>query len=683
MWARWLQSAHGMRITLRTRMLAMAVVGGGTSLALFLETLHGLRDLKEAGAQTAAANSSVRSQLEADMMHDAIRSDVYRVYVEKGADRAAIAEELRGHVDWLEKSLDANRKLDLSPEVAKAIEAATPAVTDYITKAERVMAGQADGAAQARALAEFQASFNQLETQLEALSDVVSAHAERVNKAQLSSGEGTVFASATLALVNVLGLAIGLYLMAIRLRALKPMTDAAKKMAQGDIGQRLVVDGAQDEVAELGCALQSGMAWLREMASHADALARGDLSRLVEVRTDADTLARSFLGAQAALQRVTEESKSLIVAASKGNLTHRSDPSGHDGVFRDQIEQLNHLMAACSQPMNEARNVLAAMAARDLRARMEGHYEGAWLDVQSALNGAMDNLGSALRQVAVAADQVGTAASEITIGNQSLAEAATQQASSLDHVATRMQELNETGKSSIEHAKQARQMAQAAQGAAETGRHSMDQLSQAMEEIKLASARTAAIVKTIDEIAFQTNLLALNAAVEAARAGEAGKGFAVVAEEVRNLAMRSAEAARTTSTMIADAVRSAEQGVAIKATVGDSFAGIETRVGNVVIAMEEIANAMASQAKWVSNVNEMVDELGRTTQQNAATTEQSASAAEQLNGQASSLRALVDGFRLSDSAPLGRVVSLGGVRRAPPPLAMAAGSDVMPDLGTF
>jgi methyl-accepting chemotaxis protein len=266
--------------------------------------------------------------------------------------------------------------------------------------------------------------------------------------------------------------------------------------------------------------------------------------------------------------------------------------------------------------------------------------------------------------VLVAADQVSTAAGEITIGNQSLAQTATEQASSLDQVTTRLQEISSTGRQTAGNAQQARSMAQAASESANKGGRSMQELSKAIEQIKVASDRTAQIVKTIDEIAFQTNLLALNAAVEAARAGDAGKGFAVVAEEVRSLAMRSAEAARTTSQMIEDAVKSAERGVVLNSGVARSLEEISGHVGRVVEVMAEIAVAADQQAIGIGGANSTVEEISRATQQNAATTEESASAAEELSGQAESMRDLVAAFKVQSQGS-GRV-PMASQRRNPP-----------------
>ena len=174
----------------------------------------------------------------------------------------------------------------------------------------------------------------------------------------------------------------------------------------------------------------------------------------------------------------------------------------------------------------------------------------------------------------------------------------------------------------------------------------MERMNASIAKIKESSDRTAKIVKTIDEIAMQTNLLALNAAVEAARAGEAGRGFAVVAEEVRSLASRSAQAAKTTSDLISEAVRNSEDGVVISREATTSFARIAEGARKVNELIAEIATAAQEQALGIRQVGDAVGQMDKVTQQNAANAEQSASAAEELSSQASELRAMVSRFRL-------------------------------------
>jgi methyl-accepting chemotaxis protein len=175
----------------------------------------------------------------------------------------------------------------------------------------------------------------------------------------------------------------------------------------------------------------------------------------------------------------------------------------------------------------------------------------------------------------------------------------------------------------------------------------MNRMSSAINKIKTSSDSTAKIVKTIDEIAFQTNLLALNAAVEAARAGDAGRGFAVVAEEVRNLAMRSAEAAKNTANLIEEAVKNSENGVAINAEVLNNFQEITEKANKVSQVVAEIAAASEQQDLGINQVNKAVEQLNMLTQQNAANAEESASAAQEMSSQSEEMRSMVAGFKLT------------------------------------
>jgi methyl-accepting chemotaxis protein len=177
----------------------------------------------------------------------------------------------------------------------------------------------------------------------------------------------------------------------------------------------------------------------------------------------------------------------------------------------------------------------------------------------------------------------------------------------------------------------------------------MTRLSTAIDQIKVSSDATAKIVKTIDEIAFQTNLLALNAAVEAARAGDAGKGFAVVAEEVRNLAMRSAEAAKNTAEMIEEAVLNAESGVALNQEVRTNLEEITGQVQQVSAVMVEITAASEQQREGIDQITTAVEQMSQVTQETSANSEEAASAAEELSGQAQEMQSLVAAFRLTNT----------------------------------
>jgi methyl-accepting chemotaxis protein len=237
--------------------------------------------------------------------------------------------------------------------------------------------------------------------------------------------------------------------------------------------------------------------------------------------------------------------------------------------------------------------------------------------------------------------QVSSASGQVKSASSELAEGASTQASSLEETSASLEELSSMTKQNSENARQANTMAGAARAAAENSKGAMDRMGGAIRNIKRSSDETAKIIRTIDEIAFQTNLLALNAAVEAARAGDAGKGFAVVAEEVRNLARRSAEAAKSTSSLIEESQKNADQGVSVSSEVADILARIVESVQKLAQLIGEVSSASDEQSKGLAQIGSAVTEMDRVTQSNAASAEESASASEELHSQARELAGMV------------------------------------------
>jgi len=238
--------------------------------------------------------------------------------------------------------------------------------------------------------------------------------------------------------------------------------------------------------------------------------------------------------------------------------------------------------------------------------------------------------------------QVSAASAQVAQSSQSMAEGASEQASSLEEVSSSLEEMASMTRQNADNAKQADAMAAQARDAVQKGSAVMARMSQAIGKIKESSDQTAKIVKTIDEIAFQTNLLALNAAVEAARAGEAGKGFAVVAEEVRNLAQRSAEAAKNTAALIEGSQKNADQGVAVSSEVEGILKQVGTSVQQVAQLIGEVTAASQEQAQGIDQINTAVAQMDKVTQSNAANAEESASASEELSAQARELSDMVN-----------------------------------------
>ena len=342
-----------------------------------------------------------------------------------------------------------------------------------------------------------------------------------------------------------------------------------------------------------------------------------------------------------------EDAIYLSAEAVAGKLKSRADVKKHQGDFAKIVKGINDTLDAVINPINEAMKVMHKLANRDLTARVTGNYNGDLDTFKENINLAAQNLEESLIQVDMAVEQISAASNQISSGSQILAEATSEQASSLEEISSSLEEINSLTGNNADNAKQGLKLADHAVGAVDEGNTAMEKMNKAMESILKSSQETGKIIKTIDEIAFQTNLLALNAAVEAAHAGEAGKGFAVVAEEVKNLALRSAEAAKNTNALIEEAGKNSEMGSKIVEQVTKSFMEMKDQFTKVKGIVNEISASSDEQAHGVNQISSGVGEMNRVTQQNAANAEESASAAEELNSQAAELKSMVNQFTLS------------------------------------
>jgi methyl-accepting chemotaxis protein len=287
------------------------------------------------------------------------------------------------------------------------------------------------------------------------------------------------------------------------------------------------------------------------------------------------------------------------------------------------------------------------MADGDLTSRMEGDYRGDFDILKTAMNETLESVGDTMSQINVAVEQVAEGSVQVSQASQALSQGATEQAASLEEITSSTTEISSQTRQNTENAVKMNSLAKEAQGNAVKGNQQMKDLVSAMTDINASAEEIRKIVKAIDDISFQINLLALNANVEAARAGKYGKGFAVVAEEVRNLAVRSANSVKETTRMVDEAISNIQRGNVLVDGTAKQLNEIVTGAEEVSVIAEEVSVAGREQTQGLDQIAQGLNQIDQVTQNNTASAEESASASEELSSQAQQVKSMLSRFKLN------------------------------------
>ena len=345
-------------------------------------------------------------------------------------------------------------------------------------------------------------------------------------------------------------------------------------------------------------------------------------------------------------------------AGENGDIALRQQDIEVIGKFANRKDELGQCINAASSfvaHMNDISKELESLADGDLSADIKTLSANNTMGI--SLKKMLENFNNIFAEITSSTSQVSQGAKQVADGAQSLAQGATEQAASIEQLSSSIAQIAETTKSNATTAERTSKLSDTIKENAERGSNQMDEMITAVGEINEASKNIGKIIKTIDDIAFQTNILALNAAVEAARAGQHGKGFAVVAEEVRNLASKSAEAAKDTGNMIQNSMDKAELGTRIAGETAASLSEIVSGINESSHLIMEIAKSSEEQSNGIGHINIGIDQVAQVVQQNSATAEESAAASEEMSSQSDVLQRFIAQFKLKNSGTTRRTVS--------------------------
>jgi methyl-accepting chemotaxis protein len=615
-------------ISISKKLGIVTVVMGLSSLVIAGVSGTGLYGLQQAMTSVGAKEEVAREAMDLRVDIIAISRMTYQLAAapEKAADFRAETEkrsgEMLGRLPKIEAAADAT-EIEQLKTIRAALDSYFNDIRSMVATAE---ANPADAAAIAAALQTALAGQKGVTDTVKVYSTYSGESLAAARADALSSSTTAMVIAAASALFFIL---IGATISTIVARRgivtpIRSITQAMKRVAEGDLENAAVDTVRKDEI--------------------------GEMARAVEVFRN-NALAMQELKAQeAALHGRSSDLQSSIAAvvasAVAGDFSGRIAKDYQNEDLNRFANSVNELVGSVDKAVTEVRRVVAALADADLTQTMNGQFQGAFAELQANVNATMVTLRGTMNNVRGAATTINDNSAELSSAANDLSKRTEQQAAALEETAAALDEITATVRAASSRANEARDMVhETRQSAAKSGEIVRSAVS-AMGRIEDSYNKISQIISVIDEIAFQTNLLALNAGVEAARAGEAGRGFAVVAQEVRELAQRSANAAKEIKTLITASASEVEGRVSLVRSTGDALLEIENLVNRVNGHVESIATAAREQATALAEINSSVNHMDQMTQKNAAMVEETTAASATLADESRQLQDVLHNFKL-------------------------------------
>ncbi|WP_429929893.1 HAMP domain-containing methyl-accepting chemotaxis protein [Agrobacterium vitis] len=537
-------------------------------------------------------------------------------------------DALKTEMQKLDKRMKTYETLISLPEERKAYDAFKLAMASYVTLHNQMVAysskGEKDKAA-ALLTGDMVRAYNAMDEQADIFRD---ANVDAANRMYENAAAAFRLSLLLNGLVLALGAAAGIGAMVFVFKGvsnpIERLTRSMRRLADGNLQTEVLYLERGNEIGDMARALeifkQNG---LRVQMMNAQEL---------HMRQKSDEL-RDSIG-------------EVVAAAVVGDFSQRIT---RDFDFEDLnafASSMNKLVQSIDTGLGETRRIVAALSDGDLTDTMRGQFHGAFAELQQNVNGTMSALRGIVGEVRSSIDMINSGSGELRFASDNLAKRTEQQAATLEETSSALEEITTAVHSSNDRAQQTSRMVDEARRSTEQSASVVHDAVSAMGRIEQASGEIGKIINVIDEIAFQTNLLALNAGVEAARAGEAGKGFAVVAQEVRELAQRSAGAAKDIKSLITKSGEEVNAGVRLVTATGDALSKIRDHVVDINAQVHQIANAAKEQSFKLQEVNSAVSQMDQVTQRNAAMVEETTASTNQLADDAQNLARLISHFKL-------------------------------------